>query len=414
MRLYQPARAGPTGIPEAAAFRYTSVSVATDRRGTRMDAKQTRRLKLLLQLLIPACLAFVGYRRGCDSGPYPELTQSLRPGVPAVEKPVAATPTSRPTPPPTAGPRDFVIGFWNCENFFDDQDDHRNGQGDKEYDALFAKHPELFKLKLDKLTEGILSLNNGRGPDIMAIVEVESVRAAQMLQATLNGRLDPSLHYRNLLMKEMNSGRHIAPAILTRLPVNASRTRVVGSRQRILEGHVVVDEHDLTIIVGHWTSRLQKDGPAKRMEYGEKMYGDANALYHGNPKADILLCGDFNDNPTDPSVVQGLRSVNDPRMLASPDGHLRLFSLFGAWTPRSGYGTLYYQGWNLFDQFHVSPGMLDAEGWRCDPASVRIGNHLAQPSDPQHRPWRFGGEHEKGVRGYSDHFPVALGLHVAP
>ena len=41
---------------------------------------------------------------------------------------------------------------------------------------------------------------------------------------------------------------------LTRLPVAADRTKAVGSRQRILEGHVVVNGHDLTILVGHWTS----------------------------------------------------------------------------------------------------------------------------------------------------------------
>ena len=308
-----------------------------------MDATDARRLKVLLTLALPACLAFLGLRQGCDSGPMPEHKQVLRPGRPSDVPPapseapsVPATPVSRPTPPIPGAARDFTIVFWNLENFFDDQDDHRAGQGDKEYDSLFAKHPDLFRLKLDKLCDGILSFGGGRGPDILAAAEVEGVHAAQALQTALNARLpDPALHYRNLVMKEMNSGRHIAPAILTRLPVDASRTRAVGSRQRIIEGHVVVDNHELVLIVGHWTSRLQKDGPAKRMEYAEKMYGEANALYHANPKADVLLCGDFNDNPTDPSVVQGLRSVNDPRGLIAPDGQLRLLNLFAAWTPKS-------------------------------------------------------------------------------
>jgi endonuclease/exonuclease/phosphatase family metal-dependent hydrolase len=390
----------------------------------------------LLLLAFPICLAFLGLKNGCDlgipsvapSGPLVEVTQVLRPNQPAraPQSPpsIPGIPVSRPQMPqlpqtPTVGapPAPLMMGFWNLENFFDDHDDGRTGQGDKEYDTMFAKHPELFRLKLDKLCEGILSLAPGRGPDIMAMAEVEDIRAAQELQAALNARIsDPSLHYKNLLMKEMNNGRHIAPAILTRLPVAADRTKAVGSRQRILEGHVVVDGHDLTLIVGHWTSRLPSktgNGSDKRMEYAEKMYGEANAIYHANPKADILLCGDFNDNPTDPSVTQGLHSVGDPRQLASPDGHLRLYGLFDNWTPKAGYGTLYYQGWNLFDQFHVSPGMLDREGWSCDPTTVRIGSHLAQPSDPQHRPWRFGNEKEKGVRGYSDHFPVTVGLSVA-
>ena len=192
-------------------------------------------------------------------------------------------------------------------------------------------------------------------------------------------------------MKEMNNGRHIAPAILTRLPVAADRTKAVGNRQRILEGHVVVDGHDLTLIVGHWTSRLPSktgNGSDKRMEYAEKMYGEANAIYHANPKADILLCGDFNDNPTDPSVTQGLHSVGDPRLLASPDGHLRLLGLFDNWRPNAGYGTLYYLvAGTCSTQFHVSPGMLgrlrDSSLRSCDPTTARnSAAYLAQPSDP--------------------------------
>src|SRR4051812_35987506 len=48
---------------------------------------------------------------------------------------------------------EFLFCHWNVENLFDDVDDGRKGPGDKEYDPLFAKNPDLLKLKLDKLTE---------------------------------------------------------------------------------------------------------------------------------------------------------------------------------------------------------------------------------------------------------------------
>jgi hypothetical protein len=35
-----------------------------------------------------------------------------------------------------------------------------------------------------------------------------------------------------------------------------------------------------------------------------------------------------------------------------------------------------------------------------------------RPGDKKHRPWRFGNEHEKHLRGYSDHFPVTVRLTV--
>src|SRR5262245_49701739 len=159
--------------------------------------------------------------------------------------------------------RDYLFCFWNVENLFDDQDDHRTGPGDKEYDNLYANHPELLQLKLAKLSEALLKMNDGIGPDILAFVEVESVRAAELLRHALNAKLkDASLHYQAPLMKEVNVGRHIAPAILTRLPVVRDRTRNHGNRYRIIEGRIVVDGHELIVMASHWTSRL-KDGNDK-------------------------------------------------------------------------------------------------------------------------------------------------------
>src|SRR5262245_11714641 len=52
------------------------------------------------------------------------------------------------------------------------------------------------------------------------------------------------------------------------------------------------------------------------------------------------------------------------------------------------------------------------EGWSGDPDSVRTVNTLVRPGDRYGRPWRFGGPHEKGPRGYSDHFPITVRLSV--
>lgn len=384
-------------------------------------------------VLVAAALSFLGIR-SCDKRletTLPEHTEVVRPvGVPTNppnpprnDKPIVGVPTSTVKPPlsppplstPTFGPREVSFVFWNVENLFDDHDDGRNNQGDKEYDGWLARNPDLLRLKLDRLAQAILSFNSGRGPDILAVVEVESVRAAQLLQAALNARLaDPSLHYRNLVMKEMGSGRHIAPAILTRLQVDASRTRTHGSRMRTLEGRVLVDGKELIVIATHWTSRLQKDGPERRMEYASQIYGACNAIYRANPVADVLIAGDLNDNPFDPSVVSGLRSAGKVPAAPPIDGSLTLFNPMAGWTQQAGFGTIFYQGWHLFDQVLFTPGMLDAKGWSFESGSLRIGSHLANPSDPQRRPWRFGDEKEAGPRGFSDHFPIAVTLRVHP
>jgi endonuclease/exonuclease/phosphatase family metal-dependent hydrolase len=306
---------------------------------------------------------------------------------------------------------EFVYCHWNVENFFDDKNDGRTGPGDKEYDPLFAEHPDLLKLKLSKLTEAILKMNAGKGPDILSIVEVESLRAAELLQKALNDKLrDPKLHYEHILMKEVAGGRHIAPAIITRLPVVKDRTRLLGNRQRILEGRVVVNGHELIIIASHWTSRLQESGKKGRADYADKIYGACNAIFRSNPAADFLISGDFNDDPDDESVTKHLHATGDLQIARSNDG-LHLFNLFAGKDPKL-FGTHYYKQWHIFDQILVSPGMLDKKGWSCEPQSVEVFNELHKAKDKLKRPWRFGSEHEKGERGYSDHFPVLVRLHL--
>ena len=124
---------------------------------------------------------------------------------------------------------DYLFCFWNVENLFDDHDDGRQNKADKEYDSWFAHDPGALNLKLSHLSEAIAGLNQGRGPDILAVAEVESIRAAELLRDALNKHLpDPSLHYTSVLMKNLAAGRHIAP--VWRDSLCARRCAVPGNR----------------------------------------------------------------------------------------------------------------------------------------------------------------------------------------
>lgn len=327
----------------------------------------------------------------------------------------APEPTVNPGTDPAnpGGPAKYLFCFWNVENFFDDKLDHRKGPGDREYDPLFANNPELLKLKLKRLCDALLKLNDGKGPDILAIVEVESRRAADLLQEALNARLpDKALHYENVLMKEVAGGRHIAPAILTRLPVVHDRTQLLGSRLRILESRIKVNGHPLTVIASHWSSRLEKGSEHRRDHYANAIYGRVRAMYTANPKVDVLVCGDFNDTPEDEAVTVHLHATGDVQAVRNADDGLRLLNLMADKDPNR-FGTHYFRHWFIFDHLVVTPGMLDDEGWSCVPESVRtIKDGLSNPKDKLHRPWKFGSE-RTATHGYSDHFPVTVELKVA-
>lgn len=350
---------------------------------------QSNHLRLLLFALL--LLGAVATRYACPS-----------PDAPDNEEVAESAP---------AGAQEYLFCFWNAENFFDDRDDKRP-KTDEPYDNWMASEPKMLEQKLEHLCKALLQMNGGRGPDILALIEVESVRAAELLQEALNKRLtDPALHYKHILMKELTAGRHIAPVIITRLPVQADRTRLLGKRQRILGGHIHVNGHDLAVLTTHWTSRLTDKTGEARGRYADQVYGAFRAMYENNRDVDALICGDFNDPPDADSVTKHLHATGNRAAVDGNSAEPRLLNLLAGKDPKL-FGTHYYRGWWIFDQIVVSPGLLNGAGWSCAPKSVHVERTLVRPGDKLGRPWRFGDADDKGPRGYSDHFPVTVKLHV--
>jgi endonuclease/exonuclease/phosphatase family metal-dependent hydrolase len=332
------------------------------------------------------------------------VAQSRRP------QPVAG----RPVPPGTV-----VFMFWNVENLFDDRDDRRNSTDDP-YDDWFAGDAGARRLKYDHLAEVILRVNGGNGPDILACCEVESVRAAELLRDTLNARLPAGVpRYEFVAMRELaaNAGRYIAPCVISKLPLDEGRTRLLGSRNlRILETRVVANAADLTLVASHWTSQLSDDGKREsrgRDRYAEVIYAEYERVVGADPSADFLVCGDFNDTPESGPVAGELHMTADRAAVVPGVVPPRLFGLLSG-KPPAEYGTLVYNGRPLiYDQIGVSAGMLDGRGWGCDPDSVRVPTEGMTRGG--RRPWRFGNQSgpPPGGRGYADHFPVVVNLRLA-
>ena len=312
--------------------------------------------------------------------------------------------------PTAGGPGEYLFCVWNVENLFDDKLDGRH-KPDDEYDTWFAEVPADRELKYEHLSEALLRLNGGNGPDILAIVEVESERAAELLRDELNKGLPAGTAPYAVHMKEVAAGRHIAPAVLTRLKV--TKTKGFGTT-RLLHVNIEVNGHELTVLATHWTSHRTDEGAGgKRDRYADKCYGAANEVFHANPRADILLCGDFNDTPDAKEVVENLHAGADRGQVANSQDRLRFLDLLAGKDPHQ-FGTHFYSNKPLiYDHICVSPGLLDNVGWSCDPDSVQtVTDGLIRPGSSKRVPWRFGSRKDAGHHGYSDHFPVTVKLKV--
>ncbi|CAN5598763.1 endonuclease/exonuclease/phosphatase family protein [soil metagenome] len=343
-------------------------------------------------------------------------------------KPKADSPKTGTTPltpaAPVAGEQDIFFCFWNVENLFDDKDDLRNST-DEPFDNAFAHNDDLRKLKLDHLATILSKMNGGKGPDVIALVEVETVRAGELLRDALNEKLDEKTpKYKSIAMKNLDAGRHISPCVISRLPLAQTTTKLHGYKLRILETHLIVNGHDLGILAAHWTSKIRKDdgtdGETGRRNYANVIAGVYSNMVKKNPDVDILVCGDFNDTPESDPVVKSMRAVGDrEEVKKSANAEKPMMFDLMAGKDATKFGTIWYDNApHIYDHICVSPGLLDDKGWTCAPASLMtVTNGLIRPGATRRQPWRFddpGRNVKDADRGFSDHFPVTVKLSVSP
>lgn len=321
---------------------------------------------------------------------------------------------SRPRLVPGSGasrPADGVLFCsWNVENFYDDRDDPANPDEDENW---FGRDPDAFEQKVRALSGAILLANDRLGPDVLAMVEVESARCVEALRDALNAGLPSERRYTGIVQRDNPTGRKFGPAILTRLAIREDRTR--GAREfdgrRILEAHLESGGAPLVVLASHWTSRVRNGTEDNRERYADALYGRFLELRRDAPDVDVIFSGDFNDGPSDPSVRDHLHAVADPGLIHDDDETPNLLDLVAGRDPDEG--TYYYKSrWEFLDHILVSPGLLDAHGWTVVPETLGISDFPEVITGRRGAPWKFGGPKSTGPRGVSDHLALTVRLKV--
>ncbi len=319
------------------------------------------------------------------------------------------------TPAAAAPARTLLFCFWNLENFFDDRVDGWDKEPDKTFDQWFADDKKIHQLKLDNIAKALLAVNDGKGPDILCVAEAENERALDLLRLRLNkGLRDPALHYKHVLCKDPMGGRAIMTGIITRVDVDESQTRLLGSRQRILEGHLTINGNKLIVIASHWTARVTDTDGGARGRYADQIYNRYKVLYRTNPKVNFIVCGDFNDDPDDDSIVKHLHAVGDKKKVLESREPM-LFNLFADRIDGKEGSHHYRDKWMMFDQICVSPALLTEDGLTVEPKTAEIiKEHTTWTfGRAKGQPMPFGNKNNRAERGTSDHLPVTVRIKAA-
>ena len=323
----------------------------------------------------------------------------------------------------------FRVAFYNLENLFDTVD----GPND---DAEFLPasenrwNTERYQSKLKNMAKVIDSI----APDILGVVEVEnafvledlrkychSMHVSQTVAVENEDRKPPGSDF-EIVHRESPDARGIDVALIyNRQKFYAtgvymtSVTLADGYKTRdIMRVHLVerLTGDSLAIFVNHWPSRRGgAASAASRMAAAAAL----TQTLQNNPSipANYLLMGDFNDDPEDPSITEGLQ--------AGDAFHSIVNLAFTARAADSTIGTLaWHTGWNMFDQIMVSRPLYYANLHRHESDGNASQIASAMPNiNVYKRVWMLqhdGNKYDgwplrtfagkKYMNGFSDHLPV--------
>ena len=317
-------------------------------------------------------------------------------------------------------PAAFFVANWNVENLYDAVDDPDN-DGDDEF---LPNNPTTrwtqvrYETKLDNLAQVIAGMNDGEGPDVLGIEEVENEDVLRDLVDRL-----PNKHY-GIVHVDSADFRGIDTAMLFnrgRFSLLESHAYKIplkwGDTRDIL--HAVLEDRDgdkLHVLVNHWPSRgggIEESEP-KRVVAARTLAQSIARIYQREPAARIVILGDFNDEPTSRSI----REVLDVEIYPSPSGdydNAKIYNLASD-KAKAGMGSFYHSfrgdvEWRMYDQIMASGALLQNTGGRrselslwVDKPAFMVEGHGRDKGAPV--PTFENQEDYQG--GYSDHFPVGV------
>lgn len=306
----------------------------------------------------------------------------------------------------------FVAANWNLENLFDTTDDAN--KNDEEFTPESKKEwtQERLDKKLFNLSRVISSMNNGSGPDLLGVEEVEH-------KTLLDSLIRKYLHQKNykVAYDESPDERGIDVGLIYNsdlfklLKVSADTVKPPDKypTRLILCAELVTNDMDtIYVFVNHWPSRRGglAESEVNRLTAAMILRTEVNKLFLKNPNSNIILVGDFNDEPKNKSIAEILIAKDFSCDSNSSINSKDLYNLAYK-EAEAGIGSYMYQSnWNMLDQIIISGNLLSKD-YKCGSFEVYKPEFMVTRSGRFKGaafPTYGGGNRYLG--GYSDHFPV--------
>ena len=305
----------------------------------------------------------------------------------------------------------YSIAFYNLENLFDTIDDPNTADDDFTPKGRNQWNIKRYERKLKKLASVISQIGLEESdvpPIVIGIAEIENLK---VLIDLVNTKELIEHHY-GIVHYDSQDERGIDVALLYQkehFELLESETFPLIFIDELGEKDYSRDillvkgklKGELTyFVVNHWSSRREgkEETEPKRIK-GAILARQAIAkVYANDPDANIIIVGDFNDNPTDVSIK---------KYLVQDDFYNPFESIYD-----KGNGTSTHDNdWYLFDQIILSKNFFNKDNKLVYRQAEIFEEHFLKSWKGKYKgsPFRtYIGKWHQG--GFSDHFPVYITL----
>ena len=327
------------------------------------------------------------------------------------------------------------VAFWNMENFFDPYVDSTKTYNAFTEDGMQHWTKTRFYRKRNNMYKAILAMSENRPLGILGMCEVEN----EYVLSALFEQTPLKKHNYRWVLYEGPDKRGIDPAIVYSLdhfqlvesavfPYYNPEDTAYHSRDILYAKFVAVKSKvpepvegpiqtadTIHVFVNHWPSRYsgELETVGSRSCSAAILRAKVDSIMAAAPEGyqpKVIMMGDLNDCPTDPSVYDVLRA----RHLSELEEGC-LINLFGKNDGLGFEGTLKHQtDWQIFDQIIVTPALMEeGKGLHYQEGSARIfhADFMLEDDETYHGKKLFRtyiGPRYFG--GFSDHLPVYVDL----
>lgn len=311
----------------------------------------------------------------------------------------------------------FRLVFYNVENLFDYFDDSTTI--DEEFLPRGGRYwgKTRYQDKINKIAKTLVAMGGWEPPAVIGLCEIEN---RWVLEGLTRFTQLKSVGY-EIVHEDSDDLRGIDVAVLYR----PEKFRLINyeyypirfpfdpdSRTRDIL-HVIGElpnKDTLHYFVNHWPSKFGGafETEPKRMFAARFLRQKVDSLLALNEDARIVLTGDFNDEPEEESMTEGLETVESINGIKKNDLFNLMFDL------RYVTGTHSFENeWSIIDQFVIAGNMFEPGAkTRVIPNSVQIFDMpwlIMEGATGATRPFRTY-QGPKYVGGYSDHLPILVDL----